>query len=229
MSETIIKPLSVWPQTVEFTTPDGLPAYRVSPHVLTPGRARVADACADVLQVLIFVGCVHGFMSFYSSADMLMHAGAWLAVFLAVNALVRRCIARPFRATTELVMTTENVGVKRGKRWVWFPRRIEHRFATIAHDRARREERENDVARQAASMQRQVARLSHYYTDSFHVALELAGHRYDLLTVYGPQDAAAVLVRLQYLDRLLDAAIKSGRGVPEQPADEWADAPGDVA
>ncbi|KWT91735.1 MULTISPECIES: hypothetical protein [unclassified Variovorax] len=229
MSDTHIKPLSAWPQTAEFKTPDGLSAFRVSPDVLTPERARAADTCADILRLALFVGCGYGFLTFYSAASALIHAGAWLGVVLAGNALVRRNVARLFRATTEIEMTTEKVGVRRGKCWVWFPRRIEHRFAHKVHDRARWEERENDVERQAASMDRQVARMSYYYADSFHVALELAGHRYDLLTVYGPQEAAAVLARLQYLDRLLDAAIKIGSGVPEQPGDEWHDAPGDVA
>jgi hypothetical protein len=47
--------------------------------------------------------------------------------------------------------------------------------------------------------------------------------------VYGTQEAAALLARLQYLDRQLDAALKIGKGVPEQPRDEWAESPGDVA
>jgi len=229
MPDTIIKPLSAWPQTAEFRTPDGLPAFRVSPAVLTPERARAADTCADMLRLALFVGCGYGFLTFYSAAHALIQAGSWLGVVLAGNALVRRHITGLFRVPTEIVMTTEKVGVRRGKRWVWLPRGIEHRFTHKVHDRARWEERENDVERQAAGIDRQVARMSYYYADSFHVALELAGHRYDLLTVYGPQEAAAVLARLQYLDRLLDAAIKIGSGVPEQPGDEWHDAPGDVA
>lgn len=229
MSDMLIKPLSAWPMTVEFTTPDGLPAYRISPHVLTPERARVADACADILQVLLLIACAYGFMSFYSQVHGLWNLAGWVGVFATCNMLVRRRLPPLFRTTTAIEMTTEMVGIRRGKRWVWFPRRIEHRFAHKLHDRAREEERANDVERQAASIDRKVPRLSHYYADSFHIALELAGHRYDLLAVYGPQEAAAVLARLQYLDRLLDAAIKRGNGVPEHGADEWHDAPGDVA
>lgn len=229
MSDTIIKPLSAWPQTVEFTAPDGLPAYQITPHVLTPGRARAANTCADILQLLLLGACVYGFMSNYIPGDVLWHLAGWIGVFAACNMLVRRRIPPLFRTTTVIEMTTEMVGVRRGTRWERFPRRIEHRFAHKQHDLARWEERANEVERQAASIDRKVARLSHYYADSFHIALELAGHRYDLLVVYGPQEAAAVLARLQYLDRLLDAAIKRGNGVPEHGADEWHDAPGDVA
>ena len=228
MSDTIVKPLAAWPQTAAFTTADGLPAYRVRPTVLTPERARVADAFAEVLKVLLFVGCAYGFMRFHSADAVLMHAATWMAAFLGGDALARRHVARLFRLTTEIAMTPDRVGVRRGKRWEWFSRRIEHRYIAPRHDHALWEERDNEVERQAASIDRKVAHVSYYYADSFHVALELAGHRYDLLTVYGPREAAAVLARLQYLDRLLDAAIKLGSGVPEQPEDEWAEAPGDV-
>lgn len=229
MSDTIIRPLSAWPPTVEFTTPDGLPGYRVSAHVLTPERARAADGCAELLRAALFVGCAYVLWRVFNPAHFALQMTVALAVFFTCNALVLRYIARLFRDTTIIEMTTEQVGIQRRKGWVRFPRRIEHRFKHQVHDRATWEQRDNEAARQAASIERQVARATYYYADAFHIALELAGHRYDLLTVYGPQEAAAILARLQYLDRQLDAAVKIGKGVPEQPRDEWAEAPGDVA
>jgi hypothetical protein len=58
--------------------------------------------------------------------------------------------------------------------------------------------------------------------------MEVAGHRIDLLTVFGPVDAAAILARLLYLDRELDAAISRGKGVRQRAEDDWDEAPGDV-
>jgi hypothetical protein len=90
------------------------------------------------------------------------------------------------------------------------------------------EQRENDVARATASLDRKEPNLSFYFADSFHVVLEQAGQRRDLLEVFGPVPAEAVLSRLQYIDRILDAAIKMGGGVPNRPEDDWDDAPGDM-
>lgn len=229
MSDTIIKPLSAWPLTSEFKTPDGLTGYRVSPHVLTPERARGADGCAEMARVVLFFVCAYGFMTFHTQTTVAVHLIGWIVLFCALARLVRRTIATPFRRTVEIEMTTERVSIKRGKKWERFPRRIEHRFIQQAHDRAPGEQRNNATAQQAASIDRQVSHGSYYYIDSSHIVLELAGHRYDLLTVYGPQEAAAVLARLQYLDRQLDAAVKIGKGVPETPRDEWVDGPGDLA
>lgn len=228
MSDTIIKPLSAWPPTVEYTTPDGLPGYRVSAHVLTPERARAADGCAELLRAALFVGCAYALWQVFSPAHFVLQLAVALAVFYAGNALLLRYVPGLFRQTTLIELTTERVGVRRRKACLWFPRRG-HRFKHQLHDRAVWEQRDNDVARQAASIDRQVARGSYYYADSFHIVFDLGGHRYDLLTVYGPQEAAAVLARLQYLDGQLNAAVKIGKGVPEQPRDEWAESPGDVA
>jgi hypothetical protein len=228
MSDTIIKPLSAWPPTVEFTTPDGLPAYRVSAHVLTPERARAADGCAELLRAALFLGCACVLWLVFSPAHFALQLTVALAVFFTGNALVLRYIAGLFRETTLIELTIEQVGVRWRKACFRFPRHG-HRFKHQVHDRAVGEQRDNEVARQAASIDREVTRGSYYYADSFHIIFDLGGHRYDLLTIYGPQEAAAVLARLQYLDRQLDAAVKMGKGVPEQPRDEWAEAPGDVA
>lgn len=228
MSDTIIKPLSAWPPTVEFTTRDGLPGYRVSAHVLTPERARAADGCAELLRAVLFMGCAYILWLVFNPAHFALQLALTLAVFFTGNALVLRHIAGLFRETTFIELTTEQVGVWRRKGIVRFARRG-HRFKHQPHDRAVKEERDREVARQAASINREVSCGPYYYADSFHIIFDLGGHRYDLLTVYGPQEAAAVLARLQYLDRQLDAAVKIGKGVPEQPRDEWAEAPGDVA
>ena len=67
-----------------------------------------------------------------------------------------------------------------------------------------------------------------YYGDSLHVVLVYAGHRQDLLTVYGQSEANAIVARLQYCDRCLDKALSMG-GMAKDAADEWNDAPGGIA
>jgi hypothetical protein len=136
MSDTIIKPLSAWPPTLEFSTPDGLPGYRVSAHVLTPERARAADGCAELLRAALFIGCAYALWQVFSPAHFALQLAVALAVFYVGNALVLRYIPGLFRQTTLIEMTTEQVGVRRRKGWVRLPRRIEHRFKHQLHDRA---------------------------------------------------------------------------------------------
>ena len=53
-----------------------------------------------------------------------------------------------------------------------------------------------------------------------------AGQRVDLLSVFGAKEAAAIVTRLQYCDRLLNEAIAMSGGISKRPEDDWAEAPG---
>jgi hypothetical protein len=229
MADKVIEPLSAWPETEAFKTPDGLPAFKVTPCVLTPFRARVADGCVDLTKVVLGLGCAVGFFLTYDEQQWLMQAAIWLAILVAGNAAAFRLLPRLFRKRFEIVMTTTRVGVKLWGRWRWIDRETEHRYVLHLHDRTLYEQRQLDVARQVASLDRKVHAPRVYFGDSRHLVMEVAGHRIDLLTVFGPVDAAAILARLLYLDRELDAAISRGKGVRQRAEDDWDEAPGDVA
>ncbi|MCY1382789.1 hypothetical protein D9M69_708470 [compost metagenome] len=66
-----------------------------------------------------------------------------------------------------------------------------------------------------------------YYGDSFHVVLVYEGHRVDLLSVFGRQQAAAVVARLQYCDRQLEQESKNV-GAADNPhaGADWHQSPG---
>lgn len=226
MPHTVISPLSRQPLTREFRTPDGHPAYRVTPHVLTPWRARIADACTTFFKVVLAFACVITF--FMLDTAGLIQAGLLVALYFAGGAGIRWVMRYAFRRRAEIVMTTEKIGVRRWFFWKWFPRQIEHRFSLQVHDAAQQEQRDLEFAVRKAASNGKVLRVTPYYADSFHVVLVLAGHREDLMTVYGAKDAAAVVARLQYLDRCLDAVIAMGAGVPRQPEDEWHEVPGSL-
>lgn len=228
MTDRFIDPLSAWPPTVVFEMPDGQPAYRVSANVLTPERARMADRCVNLACLIVLVLCILGFIATVEQHEVLAGLIVWLIYGgLACKAIERR-VPPLFRKRCAFVMTTEALGAWRGTGWEYYPRRIEHRLRSQPHDRAVQEQREYEIARQQANIDRKVAHPSHYFADSSHIVYELAGHRHDLVTIYGPQDAAAVLARFQYLDRQLDAVLKIGKGVPEKPGNDWHDAPGDL-
>lgn len=229
MQETVVEPLSGWPHVRAMPTEDGLPAYAITFGVLTPLRARMLDGCVDAALVLLpalwlFVAYSLGLLSAPPAV-----LGVTTAVVIATALLFARWALLPvFLRPHEIVMTTATVSIRHGKGWTTYPRQVEHRFALKRHDFALREQRENEAERAAASIDRTEPKLSFYFADSFHVVLEQAGQRRDLLEVFGPVPAEAVLSRLQYIDRILDAAIKMGGGVPNRPEDDWDDAPGDM-
>jgi hypothetical protein len=223
MADKVIDPLSAWPETAAFNTADGLPAFRIRPDVLTPGRARMADRCIDLATFAMFVVCACLVIAALDRPDWPMQLVFWFALFAWISRAIRVPIVRLFHKRHEIVMTPSTVEIEHRGRPLKFARDVEHRFILQAHDQAVQEQRQHDAERQQASIDRKVHAPRIYFADSRHVVLELAGHRYDILTVFGPLDAAAILARLQYLDRLLDAAIHRGRGVPNRPEDDWPD------
>jgi len=229
MHETIIEPLSGWPQARAVPTEDGLPAYAITFAVLTPLRARMLDGCVDAAPVLLPALWLLVAYSLGLLASPTAALGVTTFLVIAVPLLfARRALLPVFLRPHEIVMTTDTVSIRRGKGWSTYPRQVEHRFALKRHDFALWEQRENDAERAAASIDRKEPKPAFYFADSFHVVLEQAGQRRDLLEVFGPVQAEAILSRLQYLDRVLDAAINMGGGVPNRPEDDWDDAPGDM-
>jgi hypothetical protein len=228
MADKIIGPLSGWPETEILKTDDGLPAYRVTPRVLTPRRALMAEGWGDVAGIVLVVGFTGALVVARHHPDWptLLVIGTVLCAWAMTEA--RKLITRLFRKRQEVVMTPTRIGVRRGGEWHWHTREIEHRVTLLPHDKALQEQRANDRERASAGIDRKVPRLQYVYADSCHVALELAGHRFDLMEVFGPLEASAIVARLQYLDRVLDAQIHRGRGVPNRPGDDWPDAPGAV-
>lgn len=120
-----------------------------------------------------------------------------------------------------------SIRIKRLFVWRSYDRSLEHRFSLLQHDDTENERRRHDLAVRKASAEGQVVQKTVYYGDSYHVVLSYAGHRVDLLTVYGLPQAAAVVARLQYCDRLLDQEAKRGNGGEAPHArEEWHSAPG---
>lgn len=231
MPDAHVEPLSSWPQTRVFKTPDGLLAFRVAPNVLTPLRARLADQIGEALWWVAMLWMVYAFLSAPEfkaphgpdiSITTLLAVGAfilrgeWLLAALARLALRRR---------TEIEMTVDAISVRSGLLWRRYARLLEHRFTLEVHDHAEQERRDYDKKVHRATTTK-VPPFVPYYGDSLHVVLRYAGQRADLLTVYGPKQADAIRARLELCDRLLNDAIKMSGGISQKPGDDWTDAPG---
>ena len=224
MSPPLRHPLYGKPRTLLRRLRDGTPRYIVIPHVLTPERAKLADWLASMLGTALLLTVIAAFV--FSREKTWPYALTLLALFLIGRALIRAILPMLLRARTEIEMTTEQIKVRRWLWWTRYDRLIEHRFALQWHDRADDESRRQDYERRREGQNGRVPRQTPYYNCSLHVVLIYAGQRVDLLTVYGQKEAAAIVARLQYCDRALNAALSMNGGNRQRPEDEWADVPG---
>ena len=93
--------------------PDGHPAYSVTPRVLTPWRARIADGCTAFLKVVLAIGCVVSFFMLEKAG--LLQAGLLVGLYFAGAFGIRLLMRHALRRRAEIVMTTDKIGVRR-----WF-------------------------------------------------------------------------------------------------------------
>lgn len=226
MQKHFKNPLSGRPRTVETKGRDGKPQFRIVARELTPFRARMADGISTALTVVLLIGCI---LAFFNAAKAGLSEAVMLAgVFLVGERVLRATLRAALRGRCEIVMTTDTIKVRGWFVWRSYNRLLEHRFALHVHDHAEEENRDLDYAARQASSKGHVIRQTPYYMASFHVVLVYAGQRADLLTVYGQKEAAAIVARLQYCDRLLNEAIAMSGGISKRPEDDWTAAPGGI-
>lgn len=224
MSNVFRNPLEGYPHTIETEAKDGLPTFRIMPRALTPGRAKVAHGMASLMSFGLFIAVAY---YIWTVAGIGLPQIAVAAVLLTgVSHLLPHVCESVLRHPTEIKMTAEAISVRSARGWAQYSRMLEHRFALHPHDRTTWEQRNNDFATRQAAADGHVVSPAVYYGESLHLVLVYAGHRVDLMTVYGRSEAAAIVARLQYCDRCLDKALAIGGGIPKRPEDEWNDAPG---
>ncbi|NBA98553.1 hypothetical protein GUY40_27115 [Pseudomonas sp. R5(2019)] len=221
-------PLDGRPRTQEMTDKDGrLSAFRVRPRELTPFGVKLADAITNILGVGMLVANVAALPDWRhpSLPKMAFVIGGTIASFWCLHWISRAS----FRVTTRIDLDLESIRVRRLWGWKRFDRRLEHRFVLLPHDGTERERRRNELATREAAANGKVVQKPIYYGDSFHVVLVYAGHRVDLLSVYGRKQAASIVARLQYCDQLLEQEAKrvGARTNPHVGA-EWHDSPGGI-
>lgn len=226
MQKHFKNPLAGRPRTVEIKGRNGKPQFRIVARELTPFRARMADGVSTVLAVVLLLGCI---LAFFNAARAgLTEAVMLVGVVLIGERVLKQTLRAALRGKTEIVMTTDTIRVRGWLVWRNYNRLLEHRFALHVHDHAEEETRDLDYEARKASVKGQVVRQTPYYMASFHVVLVYAGQRADLLTVYGQKEAAAIVARLQYCDRLLNEAIAMSGGISKRPEDDWNAAPGGI-
>ncbi|MGO4809410.1 hypothetical protein AB4156_07385 [Cupriavidus sp. 2MCAB6] len=222
MPRSYVNPLSGKPQTRESAGPDGSPIFAITVRELTPLRAKALDFVNTCLGTFAGLYGVLVSLSLPISLTLFVILGALWAVYEVCALGVKKLLQR----TTRVQMTRDSISVRRWYGWQCYDRNIEHRFALQIHDRAQAEQEQLEFETRQEAARGQIVKKTAYYNESFHVVLVHAGHRVDLLTVYGRQESTAIVARLQYCDRRLNEAAKMGGGINQHPEDEWEDAPG---
>lgn len=225
MSSDTQNPLSGHPPTAKTNDQAGRLLFRVTPCELTPFRAELANDMPAVFGAMLVVACITILICW--SDPELWHVVMFMS-YIALGSMYLCWAFQKFcRITTEIELGVDSIRVKRWTGWHSYDRGVEHRFLLLPHDRAEDERRRNDLAVREAAAKGEAVQPPVYYGESFHVVLVYAGHRIDFLTVFGMREAAAVVARLQYCDRLLNQEAKRGNGGGNARAgDDWHNAPG---
>lgn len=217
-------PLSGKPYTVKSIDRTGHPKFKITPYELTPLGAKFADFCCTVLGGALAIDCIIS-QIYHPNPDLGSIVTA-VVTYVSTYYALAWFIKENFRRKTTIVMTTDAISVRRWYGWQRYDRNLEHRFALHVHDRAQDEQRCHDYELRQESAKGQVVQKIAYYGESFHIVLLHAGHRVDLLTVYGQKESTAIIARLQYCDRCLNEAVNMNGGINNRPEDEWNQTPG---
>lgn len=219
-------PFAGKPATRQIADRNGGPGFAVRPRVLTPFRAMAADWIAGM-------GMAAGLAFSLASLGSVPHPDsemltAALVVPVVGGFVLHEALRFLFRKRVRLMFTLDQFSVKTLFGWKHYDRLLPHRFALLQHDWTQAEQEQHQYQAARAQMQGKVFRKHRWYGNSFHVSFDYLGQRNDLLTVYGPKEAMAIVTRLNACDSVLDALARRGQGTPLTPADEWGAQPGAI-
>ena len=224
MANAFRNPLDGYPHTIETTGADGVSSFTIMPRPLSPGRAKAAHGMASLLSFGLFLAVAYYLWTVAGIG--LPQIAVAVVLLMGVGHVMPRMCESWFRDPTEIRMTATAISVRSARGWAHYSRLLEHRFALYPHDWTSWEQRDIDYETRRAAADGHVVSPTVYFGESLHLVLVYAGHRVDLLTVYGQSEAAAIVTRLQYCDRCLNEALEMGRGAGERPENDWYDATG---
>ena len=220
-------PLSGWPTTKPLRKK---PGYRVTAKYLTPERAKITDLAAKAIVAggVVMLGWSYINKQFASSDEFFVVAGVIGAICAWVWFRRYKFGRSYFGKVSTVQFRPETIRIKGGMGFKNYDRGLPHEFDYSIHDKAEWEEEKEIEARQNAAREgkKEPPKKGKYYRRSFHVVLRYAGQRVDVAAVFGKKDAEALLMRLQLLDQMMDAA-KGDIGEPAfaEPATQYGERP----
>lgn len=217
--KNVMDPLTGRPRTLRLVDRYGLPWFRIICRELTPGRAKLARQLDEPINLA--VACLCGYSWLNMRAPTWTQTGAVVVSGFVLAFALRIAVRVALTKRTEIRMTTTSIRLRGWFGWKDYDRMAEHRFAMGLHDRAAHETREQHHAAAVAGQKGKVLKQEPFYAASHHVALIYLGHRVDILDVYGETAAAAIVSRLIYCTRYLNAAIQVAGGIRTGVEDDW--------
>ncbi|MBV8978186.1 MAG: hypothetical protein JO261_04395 [Alphaproteobacteria bacterium] len=226
MFHKVRSPFAGKPATRQIADHNGAPGFQVQPRVLTPIRAMAVNWLTGIAVV---AGVGYGLAGVASSPspDSGMLTAA-VAVPLVGGFVLYEALRSLFRKRVQLMFTLDRFSVKTLFGWKHYDRLLPHRFALLQHDWTQAEQEQQEFQAALAQRRGKLIRKQRWFGKSFHVSFDYLGQRNDVLTVYGPKEAMAIVTRLNACDSVLDALARRGQGTPLTPADEWGDQPGAI-
>jgi len=223
-----ISPYAKGPKTVFLRDERGNPMAVVAPQVLTPKRAKWADALGGLTA---WAGSALAVTIVANSAQphpLLWPAAVFVPFFFV--ALYRRGWRRVLRKSIPVIFTTERFIVKNAEGGGYvYDRQEPHKFFWDGeHEAARKEAEENGLAEMRARMRGQVIAKPKYQSETFHLYLNYRGYPYFVMEIMGREAARDVLARLNQVDAEMDEAVAMGAMAGSGPQSEWDDMAGKI-
>lgn len=225
MESNLKSPFDGEPKTIQETDENGGAVLYVAAKALTADAAQAVEVL--VLLSMVYLWGLGAHMLWHEPFDAVNIAVFAIAPFL-FRSLLRWLWRNPLKRTTTVCFTDKTFSVRRGDRWEIFDRQLSHRFVLLPHDRTQEERDQHEFEKQKASIARTAFMPVRYYGNAFIVCFEYLGQRNDILEVFGPKEAQMILTRFNACDSVMDAQLKKGKSTSFEPADEWAEQPGDI-
>lgn len=217
MDNSILEVFRQGPETEVGQTTEGL-QFCVKAKYLSPLAADEADTMGIACALAAVLGS--GFIGYQMGEINLLVGGLFAGGLF--GRPVFQTYFRESSAKTATVYFTEKAIYLEGKKGqIRLDRHHRHRFVMYEHPKAVIERDKIEIAK--AKGQTNWVR---YYSDSFVIALEYLGQRYDIAEVMRRNDAEVIIARFNLCDEYLDDLANSRKTNPLNPEDEWHDPTG---
>jgi hypothetical protein len=221
-------PLKGWPATKPLT---GTGGFRVNAKHLTPGRLKLTDIVIFIVlpgSLGLFLGAVLDSSNPNASAYFMPGSIAWIVGALSLG-IGRKAVGTwLFGKTAVIEFQPDMLRIRGLLGFKNYNRMLPHEFTIETHENAEWEAKQEVKAQYKAQRAGRVELpdKTPYFRDAFVVVLRYAGQRVPVATVCGRKRAEALLVRLQLLDQVMDAARgEIGAPVAAEPGKQYGERP----
>ena len=211
-----ILPTDGFPKTRKVPLSDGTFYYRITPRVQIPLLVQAADGLA-LLTTPLIACLVNGIGTDILRLDHGLVLYVVLTILWPINLVLRLIWRLALKKKVEFRMSRDRFSVKTLFGWRHFDRTLPHRYKAINHDELRKQQAALELKKLQGQPAAYTGKKVQFYSESAHLVYEYVGQRYDILSIYGLDDAESIAARLRFCDEDLDGQIAY------KPLDQWPD------